>query len=301
LGGLILLLGHPAVAQQEDVPAPRLVSVKISPEIVDVSLNAVKCTLDLEFTDRSSGVVPNNPPGSFWVVELRSPSGRQERVVFNTQLKLTRGTPLEGVYSGEFAMPQYSEPGVWKIAKVQIIDLANNWLSLNAGDQSGSRTLTVVSEPADVHTPRLISLTFDPPSLTERSLVREVTVRLKAKDDLSGVSFTPDDPRGSGPEARHGIDLRSPSGTQKATAYRGINAMAGGSWTLVNGTPQDGVWQTKLTLPESPEPGVWKVWEVCLKDAVRNIRCYTSELSGLGIPDLVVSGGKPTGNPPPAN
>jgi hypothetical protein len=75
---------------------------------------------------------------------------------------------------------------------------------------------------------------FDPPSIELGGPAREVTVTIRAKDKLSGVRFS-------------GIDVRSPSGKQAVGGWD--------KWTLVGGTPQDGIWQTRLSLPKSPEPG----------------------------------------------
>jgi hypothetical protein len=129
---------------------------------------------------------------------------------------------------------------------------------------------------------------LDPPTIEGGASPREVTVTIGARDDLSGVSFLREgaDP---GPFIGAGVRIASPSGKQTLTADRGTNPMISDKWSLISGTPQDGLWQAKLILPKSAEPGTWKVQELCLRDAARNSRCYDSaEASALGVPDLTV-------------
>jgi hypothetical protein len=123
-------------------------------------------------------------------------------------------------------------------------------------------------------------LRFEPASIVIGSAVQQVAVKVSAKDDLSGLSFEPDGP--IGPSEVIGVVVTSPSGKQS------LNAGAYAKWSLVEGTPQNGTWEAAMGFKRVSEPGAWKVSQLCLKDAVRNVRCYGSELSALGAPDLIV-------------
>jgi hypothetical protein len=274
-----------AFAQQDNTP-PQLVGIKVTPSVVDVSSQAVRCTIELALKDDISGVAPAGANTSYWAITLRSPSGRQARVIFNKQLKLTYGTITDGVWSAEFTMPQFSEAGIWKVTQLTIPDGAGNSLSLDpfkdiAQDLEKS-AFNVVSQRADVSPPQLNNVRFDPPSIDLSGSLHQVRVIIAAKDDLSGVSFTPDIPT-TGPTEPIGIVLTSPSQRQS------LNAMGFAKWSLISGTPNDGVWQATLDGARMRETGNWKITRVCLKDAVRNIRCYGSEVSSLGAPDLIVT------------
>jgi len=309
--GLLLSMGGVAGAQADRTP-PRLIGIKIAPAAVNVSAADVRCAIDLTLTAGSSGVAPESQRSSYWAIELTSPSGRQKRMVSNHLLKLTSGTPLDGVWSGEFIMPRFSEPGVWRVTNIHLTDGAGKALGLGGwktdsvedSDNGQSRvvrmsrqspaeldmaSLMVASEPFDATPPQLGSVRLDPPTIQADSPAREVTVTIGARDDLSGVSFAPGG-TGSEPAPGIGVEVRSPSGNQRLTAERGFNPMSSATkWTLVSGTAQNGIWQAKLFLPKAPESGAWRVQEVCLMDTVRNMRCFGAELSGLGIPDLVVN------------
>lgn len=271
-------------ANQVDNNPPELVSLKINPEVADVSSHDVRVTIDLGLKDDISGVSPLGSRSSYWAIVLTSPSGRQSRVASNYQLKLTYGTPMNGVWSVELLMPRYSEPGVWLLNRIMVRDGAGNPLAMNLEDfdrRGLKNEITVVSKPADVNPPELTAIAFAPPSLDMSSGRRQVTVSITAKDDLSGISAVPDVPS-PGPSEGLGIVVVSPSG------QRNVRATPWSKWTLISGTPQDGVWRALLNFPQLNEPGAWKVTQVCLKDAVRNIRCYGPELGAMGVPDLMV-------------
>jgi len=275
------------VRAQVDHTPPQLASIKITPSRADVSTQAVTFTIELAVKDDISGMSPNGRDTSYAAVIVASPSGGQQRIVFNKQLKLTAGTPLDGVWSAKFTMPQASEPGVWQVQKVRLEDGANNTIhfDFHATNALDHATFEVASQPADVSAPRLVDVSFYPPSIDPGGSLRQVLVRVHATDDLSGVSFTPDGP--VGPSSLFGVVVSSPSGDQHSTA--GPYA----KWVLISGTPQDGVWQAPLDFSRLREAGAWAVKQVCLKDEVRNIRCYESEMKAMGVPDLIVVGSSP--------
>jgi hypothetical protein len=275
------------VRAQADHTPPQLISIKITPSRADVSTQAVTFTVELAIKDDISGMSPNGRDTSYAALVIVSPSGGQQRIVFNKQLKLVSGTPLEGIWSAKFTMPQASEPGVWQVQKARLEDGANNTIhfDLHATNALDHATFEVASQPADVSAPQLVDVSFYPPSIDPGGSLHQVMVRVHATDDLSGVSFAPDGP--TGPSSLFGVVVSSPSGDERSAA--GPYA----KWVLISGTPQDGVWQAPLDFQRLGKPGAWAVKQVCLKDEVRNIRCYESELKAMGVPDLIVVGSGP--------
>ena len=285
----------PAPAPSERGTPPQLVSVHISPATIDVSSKAAKCAITLALKASESKVAPDNGSGTYWAVTLSSPSHRQERVLINRQLKLTEGTPMEGVWTGEFTMPQYSESGIWELTRVAIDDEHGNHLSLASGNRAlDGASLTVYSQPADITPPEFTRIAIEPSAVTPGIVPKEITITITARDDISGVDFVPDGGYGSnGPSVRSGVDIASPSGGQKLTRARGENVFAFAKWNLISGTPRDGVWQTEVMLPANAEPGIWKIRQLCLKDAVRNSRCYSTD--SMDLPSLTVLSPASTG------
>jgi hypothetical protein len=281
-----LLLSSVVRAQVDHTP-PQLVSIKITPSRADVSTQAVTFTVELAVKDDISGMSPNGRDTSYAALVIVSPSRGQQRIVFNKQLKLASGTPLDGIWSAQFKMPQASEPGLWQIQNVRLEDGANNTIhyDFHATNALDHATFEVASQPADVSPPRLVDVSFYPPSIDPGGPLRQVMVRVHATDDLSGVSFTPDGPIGPSPLV--GIVVSSPSGD--ASSVAGPYA----KWVLISGTPQDGVWQAPLDFRRLREAGAWTVKQVCLKDEVRNTRCYESELQAMGVPSLIVVASSP--------
>lgn len=265
----------------QDSRPPQLTGISVTPQTVNVSTQSAEVTVHLALKDDVSGVAPVGQNNSYWAITLSSPSGRQRRLIFNRALKLDSGTPLNGTWSGTITMPRYSEGGPWTVSNVVIADGAGNKLALNSGalEQLGFRaTLDVVSTPSDTTPPQLGGLTFDPPSLDTSTAAQQVTINLTATDDLSGVTFTLEDP--VGPFQPVGIAFTSPSGKRSLTVM--------GKWKLAAGTPISGTWEASVTFPKSSEPGEWKVSRVYLTDTVRNSRTYGPELEALGVPSLIV-------------
>src|SRR2546425_2020676 len=263
-----------------DTAPPVLQGANLSPSAVDVSVAAQTITVDLVLTDDLSGIAPGLT--SLDDFSMISPSGRQSRFLSVSQFQLLSGTNTGGIYRAILIMPQYSEPGVWKVNTVRLRDNVGSQRLYDAGLLAGfgsSIQLSVASNPFDAQPPQLTGLTIKPTVIDTSSSGRNVQVEITTADDLSGASFAPDAPFVS--QGFGGV-FRSPSGAQTVSTDMSSGA-------LVSGVPTNGTWRFTAAFPQFSEAGTWKI-TLTLKDAVRNLSTYSaSQLASLGISaDLIV-------------
>jgi hypothetical protein len=264
-----------------DTQAPRLQAIGMTPSSVDVSVAPATVTVDLTLTDDRAGISAST--ASLKDFELRSPSGRQSRLISTFDRHLVQGTALNGVWRALFTMPQYSEPGVWSVVSVIVRDRIGTTRVYDAATMAtfgASARMTVASSPADIVPPVLRSLSFTPGIVNTSVSSQAVRVDLSAADALSGVSFVPDSPIVS---RYFGVILRSPSGAQFANT--------GFLDAPTSGTPLDGLWSLQTSLPQFSEEGTWKLLSITIKDVVGNLTAYatTAQITAAGFPtDLIV-------------
>jgi len=180
-------------------------------------------------------------------------------------------------------MPRYSEPGIWRVQALTLIDCVGNAITLSEAQltTAGAQiNLSVTSNPADTQAPILTSLSFTPITINTSSGTQVVTVRMGIKDNLSGADVTPTTPNATFFE--RGIRFTSPSGNQT----RGAFFFA--TFTLIAGSTLDGVWESTVTFPQFSEEGTWQATDVVIKDRARNMASFTaSDLRGLGFPSTL--------------
>ena len=119
----------------------------------------------------------------------------------------------------------------------------------------------------DTEPPNVLSFDFDPKAVDTSASSQEITFTARLTDDLSGVDLST--------QAR----FCSPSGNQFVDV---------GFWPpggLISGDELDGIYESKLTLPQHSEQGTWKIEYFLLVDKVRNTRWLNrDELVSLGFP-----------------
>ena len=267
-----------------DTQAPELSAVTFSPNSVDVSAADATITVDLSTTDDVSGVVMTLTNDQEF--ELRSPSGKQSRLVQFREFTRISGTAINGVWRATFKMARYSEPGIWKLQFLQLQDAARNlrfYTSATLAGFGSSSEVNVASSPADTTRPQLTSFSFTPTVINTSLGPQTVQMDLNMTDDLSGVSFDPDNRFLT---TTYGSGFRSPSGAQQ----RVTNFSFSGTPPIV-GTPLNGVWRFTVNFPQFSEEGTWKVNFFQLRDAVRNQLFYATPqaIAALGFPtDLTI-------------
>ncbi|MBC8085994.1 MAG: hypothetical protein H7Z40_01915, partial [Phycisphaerae bacterium] len=267
-----------------DTQAPAVVGIAVAPVGADVSLADQPIQIGLQVTDNLSGVTfapcTASQSFNFFAVILQSPSRAQFRYLSASTFTLIAGTAANGTWSSTVTMPRYSEAGTWTIQSVTVRDCAGNTRFLNQTQLAAAGlqiALPVLASPTDVQAPTLTGLAFSPIAINTSTGNQSVTVQLAISDALSGARFSPTTPQLSFFE--NGLQFRSPSGNQVRSAAFFT------TFTLISGTPQNGVWQSTIFFPQFSEEGTWTIDNVSIKDAARNTRTFTTaQLFAAGFP-----------------
>ncbi len=250
------------VESTPDTTPPTLLGIAMTPSPVDVSRAAQPVTITLTISDDLSGVTFGE--ATQFMFEISSPSGHQNLWMNNSLFKLVSGSVLSGAWQGTFTVPQYSEAGTWTIVSLTLFDAANNSVTLNSAALQGlgvTATLPVTSAVSDTTPPTFVSVSFEPSTIDLTTDVNTtVIVNLAASDDLSGVSW---DPENVNYGFVRGVAFSSPSGNQSHSVgfFNGFK--------LISGTARNGTWQSSLTIPKLSEPGAWSLSVSGLEDARR--------------------------------
>jgi hypothetical protein len=109
------------VTGTQDVTAPVLQSIVVSPTSIDTRNGTFSVTANLTITDDLSGLQEQQ-----WsragALALRSPSGKEFLWKEFTWLDRISGTSTNGTYHVQFELPQYSEEGAWTIDYIELVD-----------------------------------------------------------------------------------------------------------------------------------------------------------------------------------
>ena len=246
----------PAQAQTPpptDTVAPALVSLGFNPSSVDVSNGAQTVTVTARITDNDAGF-------SHGSVYFQPPQGGQGLSAYLSSTARISGTAQDGIYELKMTVPTSAQPGTWKLSSVSLSDQWNS-VSYSAFSYPGSRPypsgtptdLTVANANADTTAPVLVSLDFTPKSVDVTNGDQTVTLRAHITDS-SGFS--------SGATSF----IHSAGGT-------GIPAFFSATGR-VEGTAQDGVYETALTIPASARTGTWNLQFLNMSDVAGNSVFY---------------------------
>jgi len=261
-----------------DTVAPAISSILISPNSLDVSSAPATITVDVNLTDALSGLSPTNLP----YLTVQSPSGNQSRFISSNQWTQVAGTPNDGVWRGSFAMPQYSEPGVWRVTSIYTGDATGNvrfFFSPELAGFGSSIELSVASTPSDTTPPQLTGLSFTPAFINTSLAPQNVQTDFSMTDDLSGAGFWPDTPNST---LTVGAIFVSPSGAQFSVTDSSFS-----NAPPILGTPLNGVWRFNAFFPQFSEEGTWRVF-VQLRDGVRNLlNLSAAQIAALGITNSI--------------
>ena len=244
----------------EDLTPPDLVSIEVTPTVVDVTAGDAQAVVSAHLTDDLSGV----SSGSH--IAFVSPSGRHtENAQFSENVS---GTLLDGIFEGTLYFNQYTEPGVWQVQTctdytsdpprefhcMYVNDQVNNSATIDLDAKGISLEIEVISPPEDLTSPDVVSIEVTPTVVDVTAGDAQAVVSAHLTDDLSGVS-----------SGSH-IAFVSPSGRHTENAQFSEN---------VSGTLLDGIFEGTLYFNQYTEPGVWQV-QTCTdytSDPPREFHC----------------------------
>ncbi|GAA4950683.1 calcium-binding protein [Actinoplanes utahensis] len=215
-------------------------------------------TLRIGATDDLSGVTSVG-------ARLASPDPRDPSVYLYGGLH--SGTPTDGVFEISGTVPAFTRPGEWKVDSVWAYDRTGRSGQIWAGQvESGwIPSLTVTGAQADLEAPT-IDMTWGEyvgPTTADNSADREVRLKVRAADDVSGVQ----------------------------SISVGYCTTGANSYLNSTGPGVDGVWELSGILRATTTPGQWKVCNITVYDKANRSRSYQVDAND----DYTESSGQDTG------
>jgi serine protease len=247
-----------------DAAPPQLQSFSITPRTVDTSTGPAAVTIEARITDDMSGVAgvgyTNGTPG----VTFKSPSGQMVWASFGPDSRIS-GNLQDGVYRATITVPQYSAFGTWTVDSFSLVDMVGNRTSMTASqmDAEGMPTTFQQTGPGDTTPPQLKSFSITPDPVDTSNGPQTITLDAHITDDMSGV-------------AGIGYTNGTPSVTFKNSSGQTAWASFGPDSRDPHTTPQDGTYQTTITLPQYSASGTWTVDSFSLVDMAGNRTSMTA-------------------------
>jgi hypothetical protein len=193
------------VTSTPDTTPPTVSNFSLSPTKVDTTKRPKKVTFQVNATDAGSGVASV----AVWV------EGRAFRAPLHHVLGST--------YRGALRIPRWVGSRRWLVGYLTVIDWQSNETELTGAQLAarGFRTAFRVQSGTESRRPRITDFSLTPTAVDVRSRDVDVRIRVKARDNLSGVSRVRlqlhDDVVGSATE----IELRRVRGTAKEGIWGG--------------------------------------------------------------------------------
>jgi sugar lactone lactonase YvrE len=127
---LVLLFGFSSAfatsIQSADTTPPQLVSLGISPTLVNVGSADATITITARITDNLAGNAGAGYSSSPSQISFKSPSGNQIVYAMLDEGSRVSGTALDGNYSYQMVVPRYAESGTWSVDSVLLVDQIGN-------------------------------------------------------------------------------------------------------------------------------------------------------------------------------
>ena len=262
---LLLIFSSNITISQEDSTPPELVNLEIMPLEVDTTTGSATISVRIEAKDDISGFGSGSTGSGS--IRIESPSGQP---VGRGISPITGGTVLEPIFEFEIEFPQFSEPGTWEVS-LTLIDNVFNTVRFEAEDLAnlGFPSTVEVTSIEDSTPPELVNLEIMPLEVDTTTGSATISVRIEAKDDISGF--------GSGSTGSGSIRIESPSGQPVG---REISPITGG-------TVLEPIFEFEIEFPQFSEPGTWEVSLTLIDNVFNTVRFEAEDLANLGFPSTV--------------
>jgi hypothetical protein len=260
LSSSMLAAGHAAAGPISDIYAPTFQALDISNPSVDVSQASLAQRITARISDDLSGL-------SYAGATFSSYTDGVYRAFYANFGSYNRisGTAQDGIYETTLTIPRYAAEGTYSLS-AYLSDAAGNSKSLSTSDLAylGGATAIQVTSPGDTISPTLREFTLG--ASTVDASMGSVTQRITARitDALSGLSY-------AGATFSSYVD----------GVYRAFYANFG-SYNLISGNAQDGIYETTVTIPQYAAQGTYTL-SAYLSDAAGNSKSLqTGDLEYLG-------------------
>jgi sugar lactone lactonase YvrE len=249
------------------------------PEVSEVSATPPSVSTCTEAQSVSVEVGASDPSGVNGVtVFLTGPPGSQQ---LSAPATWTSGSAQKGQWSANLSLPAYAQEGEWKLS-VQVSDSAGDLLYLSSAQlksRDSSHFASSIQQTCigDVTPPEVKGVEISPPTVDTSGKAREVTVKVHASDNLSGVAS---------------VTATLTDGSQQVSAPATLES---------TGTRLDGTWVATLVLPQWSKHGVWQL-SLSAADEVGNPMSLSfSQLAEKELPDSIEQTGPGDETPPEIN
>ena len=246
-----------------DESAPEISAITVDKTAIDTSASEQTVTFSFKVTDDLLGTA------GAWCSAAHVNKGGKSVRGWGT---LVSGDERDGEYTCSLTFPRWSTPGDWYVG-FSTQDWAFSYRAYLAFDENNLEsceglyvtkdcqrtTLTgpgiiKLSGSADSEPPELHSLTMSKTSVSTADATQTINLRARITDDLSGMGL-------------FNCSILNASGGGSVSCPR--------SWRLVEGTPQDGVWESEITLPKGLPPGKYLTY-LSVRDQVGNVMDYSA-------------------------
>jgi hypothetical protein len=231
------------VTGTQDVTAPVLQSILVSPTSTDTRNGTILVTANLTITDDLSGLQEAEYSRG-GALALRSPSGKEFLWSEFTSDDRMSGNSTNGTYQVQFDLPQYSEEGAWTIDYIELVDRNYN-----------TRFLIPANLTAQQIAASTIQVQGWPRTWEQQSYSAAASTKGNATIQLSNLSFTYD-----GAEKVPTIATTPGNLTQNVTlTYNGTTTppIDAGTYTIVafmNHPDYKGQQVAEMTVSNPPPP-----------------------------------------------
>ncbi|HEX8693899.1 MAG TPA: Ig-like domain-containing protein [Longimicrobium sp.] len=242
-----------------DQTPPTLTTLSITPRVVAGADSSSTVVVTFSATD-AGGTTPSGMATVISAVTFITPSGF---FVGDAGCLRTAGTASNGTWQCTVSVPQFSDPGSWKIYSLVLTDQQSNVRVYSAEDlrAAGFPQTVLVRGVTDAAGPSLTAFSFAPDTVDVTSTPDTTIVTLSVTDPIAGVGSL-------------SIFLTSP--TDK-------NSAVNSACTLASGTEKNGTYTCPVVIPQFVEAGDWTVTEVALQDKAGNDSIFdTAALQARG-------------------
>jgi hypothetical protein len=249
---------------QPDLIPPRLESINIEPQSINISGKAI---VKANFIEEDSGI-------NYTSVQLYSPDKSTDEMNNgkSKSISLTYQPHLE-LWTGAITINKHYQSGIWTIYKIYAIDEAGNTIEYTYDKEADKenymlrknsktslhtdipvQTLRISGTDPDIYPPKLKSISITPETLIGEGIVK---LEVSAEDKGTGIKYI-------------SAYFYSPNKVSNNSKGVSLNVYMSHSSTT-------GVWENTLSLKTFHETGEWKLGYILIKDNAGNDAKYRLE------------------------
>ncbi|MEK7952303.1 DUF7035 domain-containing protein [Luteolibacter soli] len=241
----------------EDTAPPEFRQMSIDPPTVDVTTGAATALVTVRITDPISGFNSGN-------LDMYNPDGEWTGSTYFEAYRRIQGDEYDGIYQVEVPVPQYAEPGTWRVG-AGLFDFDLNEGNHDNGegfDVAIDERITVINTgPVDQTAPIVTSIDITPNVIDVSAGPQDIHITVSLQDDIAGKRDAY-------------LFFYDPTDVYQGGFFADLNE----SNRLPGGDDVSATYQVTRTIPQGAMPGNWII-RVYLRDKVGHTRFYGFDYS----------------------